>query len=173
MCRNGAGRGRDGAKAMTAKRFAVGLLTVSALGLASIKVHEAVVPVAYLDPVGIPTICAGHTRGVFLGQQRTLQECEELLEEDVTYAGRAIARCTKVDLTQGSYDALTSLVFNIGGTAYCASTLVRKLNAGDCRGAGREFDRWIYAKGRKLPGLIKRRAAERKLFETGCAQAIS
>ena len=158
---------------MTAKRFAAGLLTVSALGLASIKVHEAVVPVAYLDPVGIPTICAGHTRGVFLGQQRTLQECEELLKEDVTYAGRAIARCTKVDLTQEQYDALVSATFNIGGAAYCSSTLVRKLNAGDCFGAAAQFDRWIYAKGRKLPGLVKRRAAERKLFETGCTRAIS
>lgn len=153
---------------MSVKRFAAGSLVISALGLGFISQHEGVVTDAYLDPVGIPTICMGHTEGVFLGQQRTLKECEVLLKQDVTYAGKALARCTKVDLTQESYDALVSAIFNIGGTAYCNSTLLRKLNAGDCWGAAAEFDRWVYAKGRKLPGLVKRRAAERKLFETGC-----
>ena len=158
---------------MSKTRFAAGLLVASATALSAIQLHEGVVQTAYLDPVGIPTICAGHTKGVFLGQQRTLKECEQLLKEDVSYAGKAIARCTKVDLTQEQYDALVSATFNIGGAAYCSSTLVRKLNAGDCFGAAAQFDRWIYAKGRKLPGLVKRRAAERKLFETGCTRAIS
>lgn len=155
---------------MSIKRFAAGSLVISALGLGLISQHEGAVTDAYLDPVGIPTICMGHTEGVFLGQKRTLKECEVLLKEDATYAGRAIARCTKVDLTQGQYDALVSFVFNVGGSAYCGSTLVRKLNAGQCFEAGAQFDRWVYAKGRKLPGLVKRRAAERALFETGCVK---
>lgn len=158
---------------MSKARIAAGLLVVSAAALSAIQLHEGVVQTAYLDPVGIPTICAGHTEGVFLGQQRTLKECEAMLKEDVSYAGKAIARCTKVDLTQEQYDALTSFVFNVGGSAYCTSTLVRKLNAGDCFGSASQFDRWVYAKGRKLPGLIKRRAAERALFETGCSRSIS
>lgn len=158
---------------MSKARIAAGLLVVSAAALSAIQLHEGVVQTAYLDPVGIPTICAGHTEGVFLGQQRTLKECEAMLKEDVSYAGKAVARCTKVDLTQEQYDALTSFVFNVGGSAYCTSTLVRKLNAGDCFGSASQFDRWVYAKGRKLTGLVKRRAAERMLFETGCTRAIS
>lgn len=158
---------------MSIKRFAASTLVISAVGLAMIAQHEDVRTDAYLDPIGIPTICAGHTEGVFLGQQRTLKECEVLLKQDATYAGRAIARCTKVDLTQGQYDALVATVFNIGGSAYCGSTLLRKLNAGDCWGAAREFDRWVYAKGRKLRGLVKRRAHERALFETGCEAKFS
>lgn len=155
---------------MSVKRFAAGSLVISALGLGLIASHEGAVTDAYLDPVGIPTICMGHTEGVFLGQKRTLKECEVLLKQDASYAGRAVARCTKVDLTQAQYDSLVSAVYNIGGTAYCTSTLARKLNAGDCFGAAKEFDRWVYAKGRKLPGLVKRRAAERALFETGCSR---
>ena len=157
---------------MSIKRFAASALVVSAAGLAMISTHEGVRTDAYLDPIGIPTICAGHTEGVFLGQKRTLKECEVLLRQDSSYAGKAIARCTKVDLTQRSYDALASFTYNAGGAAYCTSTLVRKLNAGDCWGAAREFDRWVYAKGRKLPGLVKRRAEERALFETGCERGL-
>lgn len=190
---------------MSIKRFAAGSLVVSTLGLAMITQHEGVVTDAYLDPVGIPTICMGHTEGVFLGQRRTLKECEVLLKQDVSYAGKAIARCTKVDMTRAQYDAATSFAFNVGGSAYCTSTLLRKFNAGDCWGAAKELNdepqidrrtgrpriyagrsivdrttgqvllargdtikKWTTGGGVPLPGLIKRRAAERALFETGC-----
>lgn len=137
-------------------------------GLKAIKAHEGVRTTAYLDAVGIPTICYGSTRGVFLGQKATLGQCEVLLKQDATYAGRGVAKGVKVKLTQDQYDALVSFVFNIGETKFYTSTLLRKINAGDCKGAAREFDRWVYAKGKKLNGLVKRRADERALFEKGC-----
>ena len=137
-------------------------------GLNAIKKHEGVRHSAYLDAVGVPTICYGSTRKVYMGQRATPAECEERLLEDATYAGRGVAKGVKVKLTQGQYDALVSFVFNVGETQFYRSTLLRKINAGDCWGAGAEFDRWVYAKGKRLKGLVSRRADERKQWEEGC-----
>lgn len=150
------------------ERYAAGALILSMLGAIAIKKFEGSSDVAYIDPVGIPTICVGSTKNVFVGQRAAPGECEARLQEDTTYAGKAIARCTDVKLTQGQYDALVSFTFNVGGGAYCKSTLLKKLNAGDCHGAANEFQRWSRAGGRVLPGLVTRRAAEAKMFREGC-----
>lgn len=142
--------------------------TPSPAGLQVIRDHEGLRTQAYVDPVGIPTICYGSTRKVFIGQRATLRQCEDRLLEDATYAGTGVARGVKVKLTQSQYDALVDFVFNIGETKFYSSTLLRKINAGDCLGAAREFDRWVYAGGKVLPGLVKRRYAERKQWEEGC-----
>lgn len=151
----------------TTKRLA-SALAVSVLGLAFIAKHEGVRTAAYLDPVGIPTICAGSTRNVFIGQRASLSECEARLLEDTSYAGAAIKRCTHVKLSQEQYDALVSFAFNVGGGAYCRSTLLKKLNQGDCHGAANEFPRWNRAGGRVLPGLTQRRHEEQQMFLKGC-----
>jgi len=130
--------------------------------------HEGTKPEAYLDPIGVPTICTGHTKAVRIGQKKTLSECQELLKEDLTAAGASVARCTHHPITQSQYDALVSFAFNVGGSAFCKSTLVKKLNAGDCLGAANEFTKWNRAGGRVLPGLVKRRAQEREMFLKGC-----
>lgn len=150
-----------------AKSLAVAL-ALSLSGVAFIQGWEGTEQAAYVDSVGVPTICTGSTRGVFLGQTATLAECEERLLEDTTYAGKAVQRCVTAKLTQGQYDALVSLGFNIGGGALCGSTLIRKLNQGDCRGAAGQFLRWDHAGGKRLRGLTNRRAAESKLFMEGC-----
>lgn len=137
-------------------------------GLDKIKQYEGTRTTAYLDSVNVPTICTGSTRGVFIGQTATLAQCEHLLMQDATYAGKGVARHVRVKLSQGQYDALVSFVFNLGETQFRKSTLLRKLNAGDCFGAAKEFDRWVYAGGRKLRGLVVRRAAERSTFERDC-----
>lgn len=149
-------------------RIAAAALTVSLAGVAFIQGWEGTETSAYLDSAGVPTICTGSTKGVFLGQSATLQECEHRLQEDLTYSGKAVQRCVTQKLTQGQYDALVSLGFNIGGSALCRSTLVRKLNAGDCAGAAREFLRWDRAGGSRLKGLTNRRKAESSLFKEGC-----
>lgn len=158
---------------MSKARLLAAALTTTAAGLALIAGHEGDVRTTYIDPVGIPTVCAGHTRTAVPGQTKTRAECDALLKEDATYAGRAVARCTTVPVTQEQYDALVSFTFNVGGAAYCGSTLARKLNAGDCWGAGAQFDRWVYAGGRRLRGLATRRADERRRFETGCTAAAA
>lgn len=143
-------------------------LLPSPAAIEAVKAHEGVALVAYADPVGIPTICYGTTKGVKLGDKATPALCDEWLHRDLTYAGKGIAKGVTHRLTQGQYDALLSFVYNVGETKFYKSTLLRKLNAGDCVGASAEFSRWVYAKGKRLNGLVTRRASERSLFEQGC-----
>lgn len=124
--------------------------------------------VAYLDVVGVPTICTGSTKAVRIGQVASLGECQERLVQDTHDAGKALARCVTALVTQDQYDALLSLAFNIGGGALCSSTLVRKLNQGDCVGAGAQFLRWDYAGKQKIRGLTNRRKAESAVFIKDC-----
>ena len=154
---------------MSAKtKLAAGLLSLSVLGVAFIQQWEGTKQEAYLDSVGVPTICTGSTRDVFVGQKATLAECEHRLQEDTSYAGLVIQRHVQVKLTQEQYDALTALVFNIGPGAFARSTLLKRLNEGQCRVAADEFLKWVYAGGKRLRGLGNRRAAERELFLKGC-----
>lgn len=153
-------------------RRAAAALTLSAAGIAGVQYHEGTVNAVYLDPVGIPTSCTGHTgpdtTAAMVGQERSAAVCARLLAQDTASAQGAVGRCVKEPVTQVQYDALVSLTFNIGNSAFCGSTLVRKLNAGDCMGAAAEFSKWIKARGRVLKGLVTRRADERAAFETGC-----
>jgi lysozyme len=148
-------------------------LAQSALAaLAGIAYHEGKVNRVYLDPVGIPTACVGHTGPdttiSMVGEHRSDAVCARLLERDTRAAQSAVSRCVRVTVTQSQYDALVSFTFNVGAAALCSSTLVRKMNAGDCRGATAEFPRWTKARGRVLPGLVKRRADEQLAFSLGC-----
>ncbi|AQV94741.1 lysozyme [Cupriavidus necator] len=124
---------------------------------------------AYLDPVGIPTACFGTTAGVRMGQTYSVEQCENLLAAELLQANSAVSRCVAVPLNPNQRTAYTSFVYNVGPQNFCGSTLVRKLNAGDYAGACNELPRWRYAKGVPLPGLAKRRAAEREL----CLAAVS
>ena len=69
-----------------------------------------------------------------------------------------------VELTQGQFDALVSFAYNVGSRALSTSTLLKKLNAGDIKGAADEFLRWNKSGGKVMPGLTNRRKAERALF---------
>lgn len=151
-------------------RVAAGLLSLSVAGAGAIVAHEGMRKVAYVDPVGIVTVCAGHTKTAKLGQVKTEAECAELLKQDVKHAEAAVRRLVTVPVTQAQFDSLTSFVFNVGEANFARSTLLKKVNAFDCWGAGAEFSKWVYAGGRELPGLVKRRADERKHWETGCAK---
>ena len=91
-----------------------------------------------------------------------------LLGELAGKVAEQITKASKVALTQGQLDAMTSFAYNAGVGALTASTLWRKLQAGDVAGAAAEFPRWIHGGGRVLPGLVTRRAEEQKLF-TGAA----
>lgn len=138
---------------------------VGALGLSLIKEHEGLRTSAYLDPVGIPTICYGHTGPeVRLGLKYTAAQCETILLQDIAKHRKGLDRCVKTELNPNQWDALTSFAFNVGVSRACNSTMVRKINAGDLDGAAAEFPKWKYAGGRVLPGLVKRREHERLLF---------
>lgn len=155
----------------TRLRLAVGALSLSAAGGAAILMNEGSVNRVYLDPVGVPTVCAGSTHGLTkadVGKPVSPEVCAARVRRDTAAAERAVKRCTTAPVTQEQYDALVDTAFNIGEGAYCSSTLVRKHNAGDCAGATREFGRWIYAKGKKLPGLVTRRERAAQAYASGC-----
>lgn len=145
------------------------LLVTSDVGLALIKSFEGLETTAYPDPgnriTGEPwTIGYGHTRGVRRGDTCTEEQATAWLREDLHAAEGAVRHLVDVALTQGQFDALASFVFNCGAAAFGNSTLLRLLNAGDAAGAAGQFKRWNRGADGVLPGLVRRRAAERDLF---------
>jgi lysozyme len=144
-------------------------LAVSAAGLVFLTHQEGRVYTAYPDPVlgwQVPTICDGHTGpDVHKGEVANDAMCNALRAKDAQKALNYVAKCvTRRPLTQNQVDALVSFTVNVGGPRMCRSTLVKKLNRGDIRGAADQFLRWVYSGGRKLRGLVNRRRAERQLF---------
>jgi GH24 family phage-related lysozyme (muramidase) len=119
---------------------------------------------AYLDAVGIPTIGYGHTKDVQIGQMIDVKKAEAFLLDDLEVAESGVENLVKVSLSDNQFSALVSFAFNVGTGALARSTLLKQLNRGNYKGAADQFLRWVRAGGRKLPGLVRRRQAERKLF---------
>lgn len=134
-------------------------------GLDLIKSFEGLRLSAYKCPADVWTIGYGTTAGVKPGQTITKERAEELLREDLKRFEGYVDRLVKVPLTQGQYDALVSFVYNLGPDALEKSTLLDQLNLGDYDSAAEQFGRWVKAGGKTLAGLVRRRAAERALFE--------
>jgi lysozyme len=140
-------------------------MNTSARGYDLIRKFEVLVPTSYKCAGGVWTVGYGHTRGVTEGMTIDGALAEVLLCEDVERAEAALRQgIGGKQLTQNQWDALVSFIFNVGSGAFLKSTLLRKLKAGDPT-ASAEFDKWVFAKGKKLAGLIARRKAERELFE--------
>jgi len=137
---------------------------INSAGLALIKEYEGYSGHAYADTGGVATLGWGHTRGVQMGQSCTPEQAEVWLEADLESAEKDVTAAVKVPLTDNQYAALVSFTFNLGGPALRKSTLLRLLNAGDYAGAGGQFKFWVYDNGKKLKGLIRRRAAEEALW---------
>lgn len=137
------------------------LLALSASALVGIAVHEGYRGEAY-EPVkgDVPTIGFGTTEGVEMGDRITPERALVRLLQDANKFERAVRRCAPVPMHQYEFDAYVSLTYNIGEGAFCKSTLVKKLNAGDYEGACAQILRWDRFKGRPLPGLTKRRQQE-------------
>ena len=137
----------------------------AALAVSAVAFYEGTVQRTYRDPIGIITACTGHTGPELqMGQTFTREQCDDMLAKDLLQHAAALD-CIKTPLADGQKAAFLSFAFNVGNGAFCGSTLARKANAGDMRGACAELSRWTLAGGRELPGLVKRRAAERALCE--------
>lgn len=134
-------------------------------GLDLIKQFEGLKLESYVCPAGKITIGYGTTKGVKLGQKITKDQAEKMLMDEYLQCESQVAKLITVPLKQHQLDALVSFVYNLGSGQLLGSTLRRKLNSGDYQGAAMEFDKWVFAKGKKLIGLVNRRAAERKMFE--------
>jgi lysozyme len=94
----------------------------------------------------------------------TREECEALFGRDLARFAAGVGRLLRVPVTGNQFGALVSLAYNLGLRRLQASTLLRHVNAGRWDLAADEFPRWVMAGGRRLPGLVLRRAAERALF---------
>jgi len=136
-----------------------------------IKESESLRLQAYLPtPNDVPTIGYGHIKNVKLGMTITKDEAEQFLRDDLAWVDKALDSLVKVPLNQSQYDALGSLVFNIGEGQFRNSTLLRKLNEKDYAGAADQFLRWDKQRNKKtgqmevLKGLTIRRGKERSLF---------
>ena len=146
---------------MSKIRYAIAGLSLSAAGLVGILNYEGFSDTAYIPvPGDVPTIGFGSTKGVKLGDTITPEKAIERAYRDIQKTESAIHKCVHVPLSQGEMDAYSSLAYNIGTSAFCSSTLVKKLNARDYEGACAEIKRWIYVKGKKNQGLINRREKE-------------
>ena len=120
---------------------------------------------AYLCPAGVWTIGFGHTKDVHPGEHITRNEAYDLLTKDLVQTQEELAAIVKAPVTENQFIALMSWLFNLGLTpAVRRSTLLRKLNAGDYEGAAEEFPKWRKSAGQVLPGLVNRRAEEKKIF---------
>lgn len=145
-------------------RIVIGALTLSASALVGIAVHEGYRGEAYTPVKGdVPTIGFGTTAGVKPGDRiEPVQALVRKLQDVQKFEG-ALKQCVRVPLHQYEYDAWMQFTYNVGPSAFCNSTALRKLNSGDYAGACDEMLRWVYVDGRKVQGLVNRREAERQL----------
>ena len=141
-------------------------MRTSEKGIDLIKRHESLRLATYLCPAGVPTIGYGHTHGVKMGDRITAEQAERLLIGDLIVAETEVNRYG-FDLTQNQFDALVSFVYNIGAGNFRSSTLLKRLKANpNDPDIANQFKRWVYGGGKVLPGLVRRRNDESKLYFT-------
>jgi lysozyme len=145
---------------------------MSQQGIEKLEEREGFRADVYTDPTGNKTVGYGHK--VLAGEQfdkpMTKEEAEELLKSDVQKTVQPSLDKIKGDLTQNQVDAVGSLVFNIGGTKFAHSTLLKNLNSGNMKGASGEFVKWdkgkVNGKVVSLKGLASQRASEQAQFNS-------
>jgi GH24 family phage-related lysozyme (muramidase) len=137
---------------------------INASGLRLLKSFEGLRLEAYLDAVGVWTIGYGTTSGVVPGMQISQAQAETFLKKDLATFEMAIANAVKVPLVDDQFSVLVSFIYNIGETDFMGSTLLQLLNQKDYPAAADQLLRWNKGGGQELPGLTRRRQAERALF---------
>lgn len=160
-------------------------------GIELIKRFEGFLPYVYLDQVGLPTIGYGHLcrekdfylqgmnlyyikknysnnkSSIKLRTHITKNQAESLLIKDLRSAENSVKKLIVCPININQFSALVSFTFNLGGAALQRSTLRRKINRGaSFESIQHEFCRWVYAGGKKLPGLLRRRVVESQLYNT-------
>ena len=143
------------------------LLAAAALATAIAIPAEGLRQYAYRDPPGILTVCYGTTgKDVVAGRKYSLQECKSFLGRDMLEAVQTVEKCHP-GLPENVLAAFSDAVYNLGPSVACESTAARLLRSGDIQGACDQLPRWVFANvagvNVKLPGLVKRREAERRL----------
>ena len=143
------------------RQYAVILSATAALAAG----FEGLRQYAYYDPRpgdAILTVCYGSTTQVEKGKKYSLAECRERLEADMAEAIAIVERCHP-DLPDNVLIAFSDAVYNIGPKIACNSTASKYLKAGNYEAACNELPKWNKSNGEVLPGLTRRREAERKI----------
>lgn len=144
----------------------VAALAVVLLATPFVVMHEGVVLRRYMDPVNIPTACVGETDRDVVNFKETFSrdECIAVMGASLYAHAIELDKCVKVPLARHEAAAILSLSYNTGVSAFCKSTLARLMNAGEPASVWcQQFDRWVYAGGKKLKGLVRRRAEEKAM----------
>ena len=117
---------------------------------------------AYIDPVGIVTVCYGNTgKEAILGKSYTDDQCLDQMAEDLKQHDKQLMSIVKVPFKSDyQHAAMLSFVYNAGIGNFSSSTMLKKLNAKDYDGACQELTKWVYAKKKMLRGLVIRRSVE-------------
>lgn len=141
-------------------------MQVSRDGIELITLFEGFSPISYVCPGGYRTIGFGHViqRDEVFDGHLTEDDATEILRIDLFDASQAVNRLITWPLTQNQFDALASFTFNLGAGALQRSTLRRVVNRGDHNEVPAQLLRWVWAGGRRLRGLVRRRAAEAAMY---------
>ena len=140
-------------------------MKISAEGLDLIKHFEGLELEAYKCPAGVWTIGYGHTKDVQEGDTWSESHADHMLEVEMEEYENYIHDLVTCPLSQNQFDALVSWVYNLGSSNLQASTLLKRLNAGDYPDVPNQIKRWNKAGGKVLEGLVRRREAEASMFE--------
>lgn len=143
------------------------VMKISEVGIKLICKWEEFRGYAYVCPAGLWTIGYGHTGGVKPTDKIDLAQGEAYLRKDLEIVERCL-NALELELNQNQYDALCSLIFNIGTGNFLRSTLLKHLRAKQYDKASAEFLKWRKANGKVLKGLEARRKDEQELFNKGC-----
>lgn len=118
----------------------------------------------YNDIAGVLTVCQGYTgKDIVKGVVYTPLQCEKYLKKELLVHSQGVLKCVNVPIKRHEYDAYTLFAYNVGVKAFCTSSLLKKLNAGDHVGACNGLPAWSYAKGKYVQGLRNRRLYERQM----------
>ena len=148
-------------------------MKMSGGGLLALKQSEGCRLDAYQDEAGVWTIGYGDTHQVKPGDRITLEEAEGLLLLRVDQFERAVRAAVKRPMTQGQFDALTSLCYNIGSAAFSASELVKQFNADEVENAARQFARWIHVKGEEARASAARTCSSGSVSSRATASRLT
>ena len=147
-------------------------MAISLIGIAQLKMDEGLRLTAYKDQADVLTICYGSTHGVHPGQTLTEEQCDQKLRTELDQYIKGVREAVHRPITQGQMDTLVNFAYQFGVKNLSRSTLVSKINAGDCYGAAREFSRWVYvgpAGNKKVnKGVQARMKRHEDTFMEGC-----
>jgi lysozyme len=149
--------------APNARQVGITIAAVISIAAAVASTFEGHRAKPYRDVTGIPTVCYGHTGKDIQHRAYTQKECDALLQADMLTAAQGVQSCVHAPMAPNQWAAFTDAAYNIGIPRFCRSSMASLANAGDRLGSCKALLLYVYAGGKKLAGLVKRREADYQL----------